>query len=1079
MEPFPFEDGSGRLSISSRECEPGAIENPSRPDGIAVWIPDSEVCMRLQLLVCLSVLFSSLAVAAEPALHLPRRHDRPPGEPLSPDEAVRRMTVPVGFTVELVAAEPDLVNPVAMCIDERGRYWVTESLEYPRREPGPGQDRVKILEDTDGDGKVDKVTTFAEGLNIPSGIAVGYGGVWVCNAPDLLYLQDTDGDGKADKTEVIITGLGRTDTHELPNSLTWGPDGWLYGLNGVFNYCKVTYPPTSPHYKKDQKSIDFTCAIFRVHPRTKKFEIFSEGTSNPWGIAINDEGEFFLSACVIDHLWHFVESGYYIRQGGPYPPHTWPMRSIVNHKHQKAAYCGIQWFDSDAYPEEYRNVLFMGNIHGGCINADVVSRSGSTYAGQPHPGFPAKPGAWDDDTYGLIRKTGDAENPRLADFLSANDAWFMPVAQKIGPDGSLYVLDWYDRYHCYQDANADPGGVERAKGRLYRVRYQQTPHAKPFELNQKSDDELIALLASGNLYYRETAQRLLSERANEETARKLIALIQKDSVSRKQKLHAIYAVAAMPGQLQALWPAVATVQDPVFQGWATRLKFIDPQVLPQAVLEAEAVPESILNAPLEVVVQKVIGSSKLQQDGLAVKILLTALQHPKCDVPLQQLVWQNLKRRIHANPNLVAELLLQNGGPLPAYQPILGRLLTVLVEMPSVNGPQIAELLIPILKSPAVSDTVKQECLTSLIAGARNAALRHDRLRDLVRLVNAESLTGESISPPLLILRALGGDDHARGELKNVVEDVAFSLDRRLAALQTLAAMNDREVIPSLSSILGDAAHDKGFRSAVIDAAGRINDPRISEILVSRYAVCEPDLQPRIIEVLTQRPVGSIALLNAIESGRIPKAMVNQNQLARMNSFKDEALKPLIAKHFGTIRSGVRQDRQGAIGRSRDFLNGTPGDPVLGAIVFKKTCAQCHKIYGEGADVGPDITRNGRNDWAQLLQNVLDPSAVIGPGYQARIVATEDGRVLTGLPIEDSPEQLVLKLQGGKLETIPKSQIEADRLSELSMMPDELEKTMTPQELADLFAFLALDQPPENPEAKLLPGAPAQRRRNP
>ncbi len=155
------------------------------------------------------------------------------------------MTVPEGFTVEIVASEPQIMNPVAMCIDEKGRFWVTESFEYPRREPGPGKDRIKVLEDTDQDGKVDKVTVFAEGLNIPSGINVGHGGVWVANAPDLLFMQDTDGDLKADKTEVLLTGWGRDDTHELPNSLTWGPDGWLYGLNGVFNFSHVKYGRTT------------------------------------------------------------------------------------------------------------------------------------------------------------------------------------------------------------------------------------------------------------------------------------------------------------------------------------------------------------------------------------------------------------------------------------------------------------------------------------------------------------------------------------------------------------------------------------------------------------------------------------------------------------------------------------------------------------------------------------------------------------------------------------------------------------------------------------------------------------------
>src|SRR6516165_4553115 len=403
---------------------------------------------------------------------IPHGQSEMPGPPLSPAEAIKKMQVPPGFHVELVAAEPDLVNPVAMTFDEKGRIWITESIEYPRRSAGPGKDRVKVFESTRGDGKYDKVTTVIDGLNIPSGIAVGHGGVWVANSPDILFYPFEDRDrSKLGKPQVVITGFGRADTHELPNSLTWGPDGYLYGLNGVFNPSVV---------KQDGKEWRFTCAMFRIHPRTKMFDIFCEGTSNPWGIAFNENGDAFVSACVIDHLWHLTQTGYYHRQGGPYPPYTWKIESIVKHKHQKAAYCGLCWFDSDAYPPEYREKLYMGNIHGNAINCDELTRDGATYFAKPRP-----------------------------DFLTANDAWFMPVVQKTGPDGCLYILDWYDRYHCYQDAGRDPAGIDRLQGRLYRVRYKDTPRAQPFDMAKESDSDLMARLKSPNVYIRDTAQRIL------------------------------------------------------------------------------------------------------------------------------------------------------------------------------------------------------------------------------------------------------------------------------------------------------------------------------------------------------------------------------------------------------------------------------------------------------------------------------------------------------------------------------------------------------------------------------------------
>ena len=279
---------------------------------------------------------------------IPHRQDEPPNEPFTPEEALERMTVPDGFHVELVASEPDIVNPVAMTFDDRGRIWVTESVEYPRKPAGPGRDRVKILEDTDGDGRADKVSIFADGLNIPTGVAVGYGGVWVLNAPDLLFLREKD--GKEVSREVVLTGFGRTDTHELPNSLTWGPDGWLYGLNGVFNQCSIQ--------SNNGKRYDFNCALWRVHPRTHEFQIVAEGTSNPYGLAWDSEGSAIVEAChwANDHLFHFVETGHYQRQAGAFPAFAMPIGSITDHSHQKTAYCGLAILDTDAFPEQYREL---------------------------------------------------------------------------------------------------------------------------------------------------------------------------------------------------------------------------------------------------------------------------------------------------------------------------------------------------------------------------------------------------------------------------------------------------------------------------------------------------------------------------------------------------------------------------------------------------------------------------------------------------------------------------------------------------------------------------------------------------
>lgn len=1017
-------------------------------------------------------------------LEIPRRHEKPPGPPLSAEEAVKKMVVPEGFSVEIVAKEPDVVNPVGMAIDEKGRFWITESFEYPRREAGPGKDRIKVLEDTDGDGAVDKTTIFAEGLNIPSGIAVGHGGVWVANSPDLLFMQDTDGDLKADKIETVVTGFGRTDTHELPNSLTWGPDGWLYGLNGVFNYSHVYYSKGNPNYDADHPGFKFTCAMFRIHPRTREFQIFAEGTSNPWGIAFNGDGEAFISACVIDHLWHLVESAYYIRQGGPYPPHTWPMRSIVDHKHQKAAYCGITWFDSEAYPEDYRNVLYMGNIHGGCLNADIAKRSGATYKGTPHPGFPAPKGAFEHDT---VRKIGEGKDAKLADFLTANDAWFMPVVQKVGPDGCLYVLDWYDRYHCYQDANADPAGIDRSKGRLYRVVYKGHQNKKAEDLGAKGDDELIALLDDANVYNRTTAQRLLQERLTLPLAKQLVGIVVNEETSGQQRMHALFSVLAFGdfGQLFQEFKRMPAAIKKQIEPWLVRRTMDDERWATAISVTFESKEEESRSElgkyNAQMLTQVVIGAGKFPPNlPFASKFLLETLRHADRDPMLTHLVWQNLVPRINETPDayskILAEALNQDDANLIA--PVAVRSITVLMRS-KTSGENLAELMTSALNS-TIDNRVKNSVLQQLSRALREQSLNDSQTKAIA--VELQSIqdqlsteTKAAIEGELTNVLAILGDDSAMSKVAQKFNNSKASPDARIAALKILVAAKAPRIVSSLSDTIGGTSSPKQFRIAAIEAIGGVNDPEVGKFLVDNYSTWEGDVKPRVIEVLTQRDSWSIELLKEIESKKINKEAINLNQLKRVASFSNEELQQLVAKVYGQIRADRRSDRQHVINFHRDFLNGTPGDPHKGVAIFKKVCGQCHKMYGEGAEVGPDITRNGRSNWNQLLQNVFDPSAVIGPGYQARQLATEDGRILTGLPIEESDERVVLKIQGGKIETIPRNKIEAYKVSEVSMMPEDLEKQLKPQELADLFAYLALDRPPSDPTAKILSGAPKQK----
>jgi putative membrane-bound dehydrogenase-like protein len=972
------------------------------------------------------------AGAAPPEV-IPHAQDKPPGPPLSPAEAIAKMTVPDGFRVELVASEPDIVNPVAMTFDERGRIWITESLEYPRQEPGPGRDRVKIAEDTDGDGRADKFTVFAEGLNIPSGIAVGYGGVWVANAPDILFLKDTDGDGRADQREVVVTGFGRDDTHELPNSLTWGPDGWLYGLNGVFNPSVV---------EQRGRRFEFTCALFRIHPRTREFQVFAEGTSNPWGVAWDTEGSAFVSACVIDHLWHLAETGYYVRQGGPYPPFTSPMRSIVDHKHQKAAYCGIHFFDSDAYPSEYRERLYMGNIHGNCINVDVLARAGSTYSASAAP-----------------------------DFLTANDAWFMPVVQKTGPDGCLYVLDWYDRYHCYQDARRDPQGIDRLKGRLYRVRYQDAPRVAGFDLAAESDDALIARLASPNVFFRDLAQRLLSQRNDPATRAKLERLVTSADAPRKARMHALWALVGTGSFSSEFHQALLAHDDAGYRAWGVRaagnFAAVDAAVRDKVV--------SLAGDPAaEVRLQVAIAARKIE--GARALPLLVGVLAAGDDELVRHVVWQNLHPLLEERSGEFLELVRDEK---LRQSPAVASLMPRVIDRILAGGRQAAIVgLVKMLSSDAQSEPASLEkCFATLTARRETRELTSERLAALrgeLDPIVQKILSGPadgSLYAHAALLAAAWKDDRALAAVRAMFADREQSAERRGQALAVLVAAGDDSLPSGVADLMAAADDPVELRAAALAALSRLDAPWVAQVILANYRQLEPELQPRAVEVLTQRRAWAEQLLDAIGRDEIPDSALNANQVRQLLARGDAALAEKVAARWGSLREHRDPQREEVIARMRPSLRTAAGDPQAGREVFRRVCGQCHKLYGEGQDVGPDITLNGRSSFEQLLSNVFDPNLVIGAAYRAVTVLTADGRVLTGLMAEESPQRVVLKIQGGKLETIPRADIDQMKTSELSLMPEDLEKQTKPEELADLFAYLTLDKPPEDPTARKLPGS--------
>ena len=439
----------------------------------------------------LSLLLVASASAADP---------KPADKPIPPKEAPGKMTVPDGFKVTLFAGEPDIVQPIAFCFDDRGRMWVVECLSYPNwSKNGKGSDRVVILEDTDGDGTFDKKTVFMDnGVNL-SGIEIGFGGVWLCSSPNLLFVPVLEGD-KPGKPEVKLDGWNMIDTkHNIFNSLVWGPDGWLYGCNGIQAKAWVGAPGTP----KDKRTY-LDCGVWKYHPTRKTFEAVAHGTTNPFGLDFDDHGEIFITNCVIDHLFHFVPGGHYERMyGQDANPYTYGlMKSCVDYRHWAGgdwttsrttgvggdpkhsdaggghAHSGAAIYLADNFPKEYRNTLFTANIHGNRLNNDGLERTKSGMKGVRRP-----------------------------DFLFANDSWFRGICVKTGPEGGLYVSDWCDTGECHNYDKADI-----TNGRIYRVVYKDAKQFKG-DVSKMTDAELVKLQLSPNDWFVRKARRVLQERA--------------------------------------------------------------------------------------------------------------------------------------------------------------------------------------------------------------------------------------------------------------------------------------------------------------------------------------------------------------------------------------------------------------------------------------------------------------------------------------------------------------------------------------------------------------------------------------
>jgi len=454
---------------------------------------------RVVLLVALGALFIANPLPAGEGDIPPqvRSTQDPEDVPLSPSEAVKRIRVPEGFQVTLFAGEPDVAQPIAFALDDRGRLWVAECYSYKEWKAGEGHDRILIFEDTDGDGRFDERKIFADGIANLTGLQLGFGGVWILSAPHLLFIPDRDADDVPDGKPVVeLDGWTLEARHNIVNNLEWGPDGWLYGMHGILHESVPRRPGKSPD---DDSRI--RCGVWRYHPTRKVFEVVAHGTTNPWGLAWDEYGEGFFTNCVIDHLWHVVPGAHYRRMyGQDYNPFLYDlMGAASDHIHWAGgnwtesrggggahnlaggghAHCGAMIYLGDNWPQKYRGRLFTCNVHGRRVNSDLLERHGSGYTGR-----------------------------HAEDVVFSDDIWFRGVTIKYGPDGAVFISDWSDLGECH-----DNDGVHRTSGRIFKVTYGTPQPVGELNLAKLDDKELVELQRHANDWHVRRARLLLQARA--------------------------------------------------------------------------------------------------------------------------------------------------------------------------------------------------------------------------------------------------------------------------------------------------------------------------------------------------------------------------------------------------------------------------------------------------------------------------------------------------------------------------------------------------------------------------------------
>jgi putative membrane-bound dehydrogenase-like protein len=1009
---------------------------------------------RLQFDVMKTMLLTLLPFSGLMAAEFPAPYNSEPGDakPVPAVEAAGRMRLPAGFKATVFAAEPDVQNPIAMAWDARGRLWLAENYTYAedaRKFDLALRDRILIFEDTDGDGRFDKRTVFTDELQMLTSIEVGHGGVWVMCPPRLLFFPDRDGDDSPDgPAEVVLDGfaVSMDSHHTFANGLRFGPDGWLYGRCGASCPGEIGAPGTPA-----AERVPLRGTIWRYHPQRKVVEVLSSGTTNPWGHDWTEYGELFFINTVNGHLWHDFPGAHFER------PHTFDPNPRVyalidqhaDHWHfdvakgwQRSrdgaandlggghAHVGMMIYQGDNWPAEYRGHLFTLNLHGRRANQEILERSGSGYVG----------------------KHG-------RDFLVAEDPWFRGMDLSYGPDGGVFVLDWSDTGECHENT-----GVHRTSGRIFKITYGNVRHSGSMsDVAKLSVAELVKLHTHPNDWFSRQARLELAGRAESaprmdaggEALRRLFET-HDDVVVKLRAFWTLHAIGAMD---QAYLCAQLNHPNEHVRTWAIR--FLSDAWPLDTVLSRRPVGRAEVNASPEILrdfarlakedssgLVRLALASTLQRLPISQRLELASplLAHEEDanDHNLPLLIWYGLIPAGELDPAGLARLAVNSG--IPLTRKLIARRLGEDVEK---NPAPLNELLEAARSRSAAFQA-------DLLNGLSDALIGWRQARKPAAWDGLASLIANSPDPALRDrardLSVLFGDGRALEEVRKVALDKAAALEARKVALQTL--IDSRA--PGLRALCEQLLPEEFINSVAVRGLASFDDPAIGAEMVKVYRRFHASERGQLLSALASRASFATALLDAVAQKKIPRDDMTAFHARQIRSLNDPVLDRKLAATWGELRDSP-QDKQQSIRLWKSRLTKdtlAKADLGQGRVVFNAVCGACHTLYGEGGKVGPDLTGGGRDNLDYLLENIVDPSAVVASDFRMSIVELTDGRTINGLISARTERTLTLKTMTETV-TVERSAITRITESTLSLMPEGLLDALpSGAQARDLIAYL-------------------------